>query len=190
MILIEKLIEDASHDMLNPVLNFDIAKKDEELEQIASAVSFYLRAAEYGHDTHPTIVYTSLLKVARCFEDQANREQSVSNALLQAIQYMPARPEGYFLLSRFYERSQKWQECYTFAEMGMMYTTRLDQLPADVEYLGEFVLFFEKGVSAWWLGRKEESLKIFYDLLKQDIPDHYRSTIKYNIYKIDPNAII
>ena len=143
MISIEKLIEDASHDMFNPVLNFEIAKKYEELEQTASAVSFYLRAAEYGHDTHPTIAYASLLKVARCFEDQANREHSVSNALLQAIQYMPARPEGYFLLSRFYERSQKWQECYTFAEMGMMYTTRLDQLPADVEYPGAFVLLFE-----------------------------------------------
>jgi hypothetical protein len=190
MISIEKLIEDASHDMFNPVLNFEIAKKYEELEQTASAVSFYLRAAEYGHDTHPTIVYASLLKIARCFEDQANREHSVSNALLQAIQYMPARPEGYFLLSRFYERSQKWQECYTFAEMGMMYTTRLDQLPADVEYPGAFVLLFEKGVSAWWLGRKEESLEIFYDLLEQDIPDHYRSTIEYNIDRIDPNATI
>jgi hypothetical protein len=176
--------------MFNPVLNFEIAKKYEELEQTASAVSFYLRAAEYGHESHPVIVYTSLLKMARCFEDQSGREYSVSNALLQAIQYMPARPEAYFLLSRFYERSQKWQECYTFAEMGMMYTTRLDMLPADVEYAGSFALLFEKGVSAWWLGRKEESLTIFNDLLKQDIPDHYRSTIMYNIDRINPNVAI
>ena len=187
---IEKLIEDTSHDMFNPILNFEIAKKYEELEQTASAVSFYLRAAEYGYESHPTIVYTSLLKMARCFEDQSGREHSVSNALLQAIQYMPARPEGYFLLSRFYERDQKWQECYTFAEMGMMYTTRLDQLPADVEYPGSFALLFEKGVSSWWLGRKDESLEIFYDLLKQDIPENYKTTIEYNIKKIDPNATI
>jgi tetratricopeptide (TPR) repeat protein len=187
---IESLIEAASHDMFNPVLNFDIAKKYEELEQTASAVSFYLRAAEYGYESHPVIVYTSLIKMAHCFEDQSGREHSVSNALLQAIQYMPARPEAYFLLSRFYERFQKWQECYTFAEMGMMYTTRLDRLPADVEYAGAFALLFEKAVSSWWLGRKEESLEIFKNLLEQDIPDYYRSTIQYNIDKISPNATV
>lgn len=187
---IEKLIEDASHDMFNPILNFEIAKKYEELKQTASAVSFYLRAAEYGYETHPTIVYSSLLKMAYCFEDQNGREHSVSNALLQAIQYMPTRPEGYFLLSRFYERSQKWQECYTFAEIGLVQANRLDNLPVDVEYPGTFALLFEKAVSAWWLGRVEESSNIFSNLLKQDIPDNYRSTIKYNMEKINPDVVI
>lgn len=181
---IEKLIEDASQDMFNPLLNFEIAKKYEELGQTASAVSFYLRAAEYGYDSHPIVVYSSLLKIAHCFEDQIGREYSVSNALLQAIQYMPSRPEGYFLLSRFYERSQKWQECYTFAEVGMMYTTRLDQLPVDIEYPGAFAFLFEKAVSGWWLGRREEAAQIFNDLLKQDIPENYISAIKYNIDRI------
>ena len=190
MASIEKLIEDASHDMFNPELNFEIAKKYEELEQTASAVSFYLRAAEYGHETHPTIVYTSLLKMAHCFEDQNGREHSVSNALLQAIQYMPARPEGYFLLSRFYERSQKWQECYTFAEMGMLYTTRLEQLPAEVEYPGAYALLFEKAVSGWYLGRREESKQIFLDLLQQDIPEGYSNGIKWNIDRMGTDATI
>jgi hypothetical protein len=190
MASIEKLIEDASHDMFNPVLNFEIAKKYEELGQTASASSFYLRAAEYGYESHPTVVYTSLLKLAHCFEDQSGREHSVSSSLLQAIQYMPTRPEGYFLLSRFYERSQKWQECYTFAEMGLLYTIRMDQLPAWVEYPGAYAIMFEKAVSGWWLGRKEESLEIFLDLLKQDIPESYRGSIEWNVKRIDPDAII
>jgi hypothetical protein len=103
---------------------------------------------------------------------------------------MPTRPEGYFLLSRFYERSQKWQECYTFAEMGLLYTTRMDQLPAWVEYPGAYAIMFEKAVSGWWLGRKEESLEIFLDLLKQDIPESYRGSIEWNVKRIDPDAII
>jgi hypothetical protein len=187
---IEKLIEDASHDMFNPILNFEIASKYEELNQTASAVSFYLRAAEYGYNTNPEIVYTSLLKMAHCFNDQAGRENSVTHALLQSIQYMPNRPEGYFLLSRFYERDQKWQQCYTFAEIGLLYSKTINQLPASVDYPGEYGLLFEKAVSAWWIGKKEESLNIFLELLKQDILDIYRNAIIYNVKRIDPNAAI
>ena len=190
MASIENLIENASHDMFNPKLNFEIAKKYEELGQTASASSFYLRAAEYGHDSDPIIVYSSLLRMAFCFEDQNGREHTVSNLLLQAVQYMPTRPEAYFLLSRFFERTQKWQECYTFAEMGMLYTTRLEQLPADVEYPGAYALLFEKAVSGWYLGRREESKQIFLDLLEQDIPEGYSNGIKWNIDRMGTDATI
>ena len=46
--MIENLIVDLSHDPFNPVLNFDVAVEYEKSNQIASAVSFYLRCAEYG----------------------------------------------------------------------------------------------------------------------------------------------
>jgi hypothetical protein len=103
---------------------------------------------------------------------------------------MPTRPEAYFLLSRFYEKDQKWQQCYTFAEIGLLYSKVNSKLPIWVDYPGEYGLTFEKAVSAWWLGRKEESLQIFLELLKEDILDIYRSSIIYNIKMIDPNAAI
>jgi hypothetical protein len=181
MAKIEELIETASHDMFNAELNFQVAQEYENIGQTAAAVSFYLRAAEYGYDSHPLIAYTSLIRMAFCFEDQSWREHSVSNSLLQAIQYMPNRPEAYFLLSRFYERSQKWQECYTFAEIGLLHKGRFEPLPAYVEYDGDFCLLFEKAVSGWWVGRQEESDSIFKSLLNQDISEMYRSTIEYNL---------
>lgn len=187
---IEKLFEDASHDMFNPVLNFEIAKKYEELGQTAAAISFYLRAAEYGYDSNSLIVYTSLLKMAFCFEDQKGREHSVSNYLLQAIEYMPTRPEAYFLLSRFYERNQKWQECYTFAEVGSMYGSRVDPLPADVEYPGAYGFMFEKSVSSWWIGRKKEFIKLSSELLAKDIADNYRAAIEWNMRMIESNVTL
>ena len=98
---IENLIYDLSYDPFNPSLNFEVAKKYEELQQTASAVSFYLRAAEYGYATEPLIAYSSLLRVSICFEDQNDRNNTITNCLLQAIQYLPDRPEGYFLMSRF-----------------------------------------------------------------------------------------
>ena len=181
---IEQLIENASYDMFNPKLNFEIAKKYEDLGQTASAISFYLRSAEYGYDSDPLIVYASLLKMSFCFNDQNGRENTVKHCLLQAIEYMPCRPEAYFLMSRYYERMQKWQECYTFAGIGLSHNSRTKKLPADVEYYGVYCLEFEKAVSGWWLGKKRESEEIFKRLLTQDINLVYRSSIEYNLQKI------
>jgi len=178
---IEQLVEHASYDMFNPRLNFGIAKKYEEMGQTASAVSFYLRTAEYGHDTDPLFVYASLLRMSVCFSDQREREHTVKHCLLQAIQYLPNRPEAYFLLSSFYERLARWQECYTTAELGLINYKRDQKLPIGVDYPGPNVFFFEKAVSGWWLGKEKESLKIFNDLLGQDLPPNYIEAIKYNL---------
>jgi len=62
MATIEELIELASSDMLNPEHNFKIAREYELIGQTAAAMSFYLRTAEYGYDTHPNLVYASLIK--------------------------------------------------------------------------------------------------------------------------------
>ena len=186
---IEELIESASHDMLNPTINFEIARKYHEIGQTASAVSFYLRTAEYGHDTNPLYVYTSLLKIAECLGDQIGRETSVKNCYLQAMQYLPKRPEAYFLISRDHEQKGEWQAAYTFAQVGLAHARGNEPLPTTTQYLGEFVLLFEKAVAGWWIGRLDESISIFQDLLNQDIPDNYRGSIEYNLKKIDPSLI-
>ena len=187
---INELIVQLSKDPFNPTLNFEVAKEYEKLEQTASAVSFYLRAAEYGYDSHPSIVYASLLRMSLCFNDQNDRQHTVTNCILQAIAYLPYRPEAYFLLSRFYERLSNWQECYTFAEVGLNLTCRLEPLPTNVEYPGRYALTFEKAVAAWWIGRKDESIKLFKELLAQNITPEYRNSVTHNLTKIAPNVAL
>jgi hypothetical protein len=183
---IEELIQAASHDMYNPALNFDIAKKYEELNQTASAVSFYLRTAEYGYESHPLLAYSSLLKMSVCFDDQTDRAHTVSNCILQAISHIPTRPEGYFFLSRFHERIGEWQECYTFAQLGLTFSKlEMEPLPIDVGYHGEYVLLFEKAVSAWWVGRKDESAEIFKQLEVMDITSDYKASVQNNLARIN-----
>jgi hypothetical protein len=184
MLTIEKLIENASHDMFNPKHNFDIAKEYEAIGQTAAAMSFYLRSAEYGHETHPLLVYSSLIRISYCFAEQREREHTVETSLLQAIQHMPTRPEAYFVLSKNYERLQKWQQSYTFAELGLLHLSRIEPLPVDVGYYGSYCLEFQKAVAGWWLGRKNESKTIFEKLMQEDIPDFYKSSIQYNLEKL------
>lgn len=183
---INNLIESVSHDILNPFSNFEIAKEYERINQTASAVSFYLRAAEYGVDNPAAkdVVYSSLLRMSICFEDQKDRSWTVTNCLLQAMAFFPTRPEAYFLYARFHERAGNWQECYTFACLGLQYV-HCTPLPVDVEYPGQYGLEFEKAVSGWWVGRREESSKIFHELLENPkVAEEYVKAIKFNLERL------
>lgn len=189
--VIEHLVVDASTDPLNPEKNFDIAVEYEKLGQTASAVGFYLRAAEYGYKTNPLISYCSLLKISICIEDQKNRDLTVSNVLLQAVAFMPDRPEAYFLLSKFYEKSQQWPESYAYAVMGTMYNRQFIDLPSDIGYYPWYSLNFQIAVAAWWVGRRDESLQIMIEIAAdQRSPELYRAAAKNNLDRLAPNAII
>ena len=156
-----------AEDSFNPEVNFALAEAYDAEKQYASAAGFYLRAAEYGYKTHPLITYASLLKMALCWSQQGDRNRTVYNNLMQAVAYLPNRPEAYFLLARIHERNKEYQQCYTYAEMGLLYatTTFHNPLPAYVDYNGAYCLMFEKAVAGWWLGRKEESKVLFQHLL-------------------------
>lgn len=192
---IEDLIIELSRSPFNPELNFKVATKYEELHQSASAVSFYLRTAEYGYDKTPSLAYASLCKVAHCFEEQKDRIWTVSNCLLQAVQYLPYRPEAYFLLSRFYEKAQQWQEAYTWAELGLQRDDGrgfhnspdhdyFPSLPVDVGYIGRDGLEFQKAVAAYWVGRPKESQEILLRLAQLDMPLEYQKAIEENLGRL------
>jgi hypothetical protein len=183
---IESLVGELSHDPFNPELNFACAQEYQALNQSASAVSFYLRAAEYGHEKHLLITYTSLIKVAQCFEFMNDRQVTVSNCLLQAIAYLPQRAEAYFFMSQFHEKNQQWQEAYTFASLGL---GALDSpaLPADVGYHGKYCLEFQQAVSAWWIGRAEESINLLRKLDNMELHPVFANAVKYNLERL--NAI-
>ena len=180
---IEQLIVELSKDPFNPELNFKCAVAYETKRQTASAVSFYLRCAEYGGSNN-VLVYNSLLKLARCFEDQNDRVNTVSNCILQAVAYDPDRQEAYFMMSQFHEQQSNWQECYTWAELGVMVTHDYDPLPADIGFPGWFAFDFEQAVSAWWLGRRKESLHLLTKLSEMDLPAAYADAVQNNLERI------
>lgn len=187
---IERLVVGLSRDPFNPDLNFDLAEEYLALNQTASAVSFYLRCVEYSGEVNPK-AYTSLLRMAQCFENQTGREYSVSNCLLQAVAYDDTRPEAYMKLSQHYEKSGNWQEAYTWAVLGYGWAKGLmddDRLPADLGYDGSYCLLFQRYIAAWWIGRKEESLDGLRSLSTSNMNELYRNAVTYNLEKL--NALL
>lgn len=182
---IETLVYDLSKDPFNPNLNFDLAEEYLALNQTASAVSFYLRCAEYSGASNPK-AYISLIRMAECFEDQKGREYSVSNCLYQALAYDDTRPEAYFKLSQYHEKAGNWQEAYTFAVLGLGWATEIDsELSPKVGYFGKYCLQFQQYVAAWWIGRKDESLEGLRSLTRRDMNQMYKDAVAYNLEKLD-----
>ena len=183
---IEELVVELSKNPFDPQLTFDVAETYLALNQTASAVSFYLRCAEYSEKTS-LLTYTSLLRISQCFNDQTGREYSVSNCILQAISVQPDRPEAWLLLSKFYESTGQWQETYTYAHIGLGCYGE-ERLPANIGYPGAYALSFQKAVSAWWIGRKDEAISTLRILSGLKMNEEYKNAVAYNLEKL--NALL
>lgn len=145
------------------VANFNLGLEYELIGQTASAASFYLRSAERSNSQ--IAQYESLLRLALCFERQGLRDNTEEAILQKAILLMSDRPEAYFLLSRLYEVRKDWQSCYTYACLALRFCNlKVLPLNTNVEYPGEYALYFQKGVAAWWVGEYDQSREIMADL--------------------------
>jgi hypothetical protein len=92
-------------------------------------------------------------------------------------------------LAEYYERAGQWQESYTWATIGHGWATaNPDPLPAEIGYAGSYALLFQKGVAAWWIGRKDEALSTLHTLADMDINQMYKDAVAYNLENL--NAVL
>ena len=143
--------------------NFWLGYEYEQQGQTGAAISFYLRTAERA--TTDIEQYEALLRCALCFEKQQTRDNTEKVLLEKAISLLVHRPEAYFLLSRLYEMSGEWQDCYTISCIGLAIANfNSPSLSTHVDYPGKYALTFQKGAAAWWAGHCDESREIMADL--------------------------
>lgn len=147
----------------DPNVNFALGQEYEAQGQTGSAISFYLRTAE--RSANDLQQYHALLRMALCFEKQKTRDDTESVILQKAIGLLPRRPEAYFLLSRLYEWQKKWHESFFVASVGCNVADFASQpLSTDLQYPGEYALWFQKAVALWWVGNCDESRELMYHL--------------------------
>lgn len=181
---IEELLTDYSLDTENPINNFKLGYWYWKQEHTAPALSYFLRCAERADDL---LAYEALIWASFCYDKQGTRDGSAKVLLQQAITLIPTRPEAYFLLSRFCERREWWQESYIMASQGLiMADFGGPSLNTFVEYPGKYGLIFEKAISAWWWGKHEESKTLLNSILEEydNILPEYQKSIKENLERI------
>jgi len=168
----------------NPENNLKLAIYYDDLNQSASAVSYYLRTAERSDSS--LIQYQCILRAGLCFSRQGCRNTSVKGLFQHALAILPNRPEGYFLLSRFYEKEQNYADSYLIASIGEKVADQnLQPLDLEVEYPGFYSILFEKAVSSWWIGLCNESRDLFEDLHSNyDLDEIHKQAVENNIERL------
>jgi FkbM family methyltransferase len=164
--------------------NFKLAIYYDGIGQSAAAISYYLRTAE--RTKYEVIKYQSLLRAAICFNQQGCRNLTVKGLLQHSLAIMPTRPEAYFLLSRFYEREEKYQDSYLISSLGEKLAEKdPEPLSLDVEYPGFYGILFEKAVSSWWCGLCDESRDMLFDLRDNyEMDEVHRMAVRNNIKRL------
>lgn len=177
-----------SSDVKNPQCNFDLALEYDKIGHTASAISFYLRAAELSEDLELT--YSSLLRMALCFERQGNRNQTVTGLYKQAINVLPNRPESYYYLAKIENLQSNYHTAYTLIHIALnLVNSDILPLRYDVDYPGEYGLFLEKITSCWFWGKTDEcrnliklcKLKYFDQMSSYDQAKLIEKSKEYNV---------
>jgi len=181
---INQLLAKYSLDTENAEHNFNLGVWYEKEGHTAPALSYYLRCAERSEDKD--LAYEALIRGSYCYDKQGTRDGSSKSLLQQALAFYPQRPEAYFLLSRFSEKREWWQDCYLYAHQALIFAN-FDHSPlrTDVEYPGKHGLIFAKVVSGWCWGKVDECRELLFDLKNNyNLSEKYKTLVDENIQKM------
>jgi hypothetical protein len=170
-------------DTENPQRNYDLARWYHAQKQTASAITYYLRAADRTDNS--LLAYECLLHMASCFNDQKNRDYTVRGLYKHAINLFPKRPEAYYLYARFDEWSGMYADGYSTANLGLTFCDfDIEPLP-NVGYIGKYGLIFEKAVCSYWWGKSKECRELFLDLKNNyELDETHRISVGDNLMRL------
>lgn len=178
-------LTDFSLDTENAEKNYNLARWYENQGHTAPAHTFYLRAAERAENTD--LAYQALIRASFCYRSQGSRDATEKVLLENALNLNPKRPEAYYYLSLFYERKQEWQNCYTYANLGLQcYENKFEHIDVP-EYEGKQLLIFQKAVSSWWWGKGQECRDLFLHLIDNYwdvLNDTHKKSVENNISRL------
>jgi SAM-dependent methyltransferase len=171
----------------DPEINYELALFYDGIGQTAAAMSYYLRTTERSDDK--LLQYECLIRASMCYDKQGTRKFTVKGLIQNAITVIPSRPEGHFLLARYYERSDQdgsWKDCYLTACVAEEFCDRNPPpLRTQVDYPGFYGILFEKAISSWWCGLCDEARDMLEDLLDNyELDELHKNAVISNLEKL------
>jgi tetratricopeptide (TPR) repeat protein len=186
----QELINKHINDPKNDIICFNLGYEYEKIGHTASALSYYLKAAEFTFDNK--VAYEALLRAGKCLNTQGRRTKSEKGLYLQAVALLPKRPEAYLILSQFSESYKEWIECNMWASTGLANCTAGYHTMTDLGYKGSWSFIFQQAVSSWWMGRGAESKRLFTILKTEyssDMTPEHTQLVNSNIAMLQEKAL-
>jgi hypothetical protein len=178
---LKNLILEYINDPYNGIKNYNLGLYYYNIGQTASALSFFLRTAEWGNDYNLT--YESLIMVGLCLSRQNRRHNSELGVYLQAVRHDSNRPEAFYFISLLHERKGEWLESHINASLSL--NLKDNSYPTVYDFgWKEYKSFFQKAVSAWWIGQIDLSIDMFYELADKygyQLDESHKKSVLNNI---------
>ena len=184
---IEDILTSYIHTPENPGVNLDLGRAYYSIGQTASAVSFFLRAAERFDPGQKHQIAYCLYMIGLCFEEQGNRTNHARAMYKRAIAEFPRFPEAYYLLARSYQRASEYNDGYHYANLALEICNFDDQKLIPPFPFGQWALKFERAVCAWWIGKPSHSRNDLQDLFKnhlQEMDPNHISALEQNLMNL------
>ena len=185
---LEKILTEYSLDTENPEFNYNMGEYYYDNGHTAPALSYFLRCAERAETKDPELAYLALIMGSNCYFKQGTRDQSGRGLLWQAQMFLPERPEAYFLLARYAEKQEWWQDCYSTSELALRQCDfSQEPLKRFVEYPGKWGFLLEKAISGWWWGKVSESRELLHKILddySHELSEENRNVVIKNLKKV------
>tara|TARA_R100000773_G_C4203477_1_gene105105 strand:+ start:350 stop:961 length:612 start_codon:yes stop_codon:yes gene_type:complete len=192
-----KLEEKLNQYIIDPrkdICNFELACSYFDIQQYASAISYYLRCAELSKNED--LVYESLLCSWNCMAQVGGRPAFERGQILQAIAHSPNRPEAYNAICLWLEfcgniripsNEEKYHMMYSYACMGLSNIDNNKKLKHYNRYNGYFAFIYYKALSGWYIGKKKESEDLFLELYNNpsnNLDKRYKDLINQNMINL------
>jgi|TARA_R110000803_G_scaffold68682_1_gene130705 tetratricopeptide (TPR) repeat protein len=170
----------------NPQYNYNLGLKYFKDKQYASALSFFLRAAELEpHSNYKNdLTYESLIFVAKSLQSIGRRDVTELSLWNNVIRYNPTRPEGYLYLSQYYENKKEFSQSQSFAKIGLEFKNNTKPMSDELGYNHYYQLEFQVALCDWNLGQGDTAREKFraIGLNKNYILDeNYRNLVQINM---------
>ena len=183
--LLNKYLLKFINEPYNDINNFNLGYEYEDIGQTASALSYYLRCAEFTKDTN--LSYECLLRMSKCLSKQGNRDNKELTCIKHALSIYPNRPEANYILSLYYSYRKKWLDSYIYACIGLENKDKkYKPLIKEIGYFNIYQLLFQKAYTGYHKGKIIESKNIYYDLLNNYKINNYYKDLIINNLKVYP----
>jgi len=183
--VLEKALEKEPH---NARYMFYLAQSYRDAKKPEKAIEAYKKRVEMGGWEEE--VFFSKYQIA-FLEDQLESPHWVEK-FSAAYQYRPHRAEPLYHLARKFRLEGNFFLGYLVASHGVTLPYPKDILLVE-KWIYDYGLLLEKSVSAYWLGKYEESAQLCLTILEQkDLPSHIKETVQNNLEwalaKLFPNS--
>jgi tetratricopeptide (TPR) repeat protein len=151
--LTKQLIE-YTHNTEDPEINFKIALTYDSMNQVASAISHYIRCAERSNDK--LLQYECMIRAGLAIRRQGSRLYTEKSFFQNAISILPNRPEAYLFIADVFYKLSMHHNSYMMICIGEQYCNVNEKLREPISYKGDLEFKLKKLLFAHKCGIKAE----------------------------------